>query len=68
VAQAILARLEQEARFAGVPLLRLETGDTLAAAIGLYEKSGFQARGAFGDYLSKPPHTIARSRFFEKRL
>jgi putative acetyltransferase len=68
VAQAILNRLEGEARAAGVPLLRLETGDTLAAAIALYEKSGFQPRGAFGDYLSKPPHTIARSRFFEKRL
>ena len=68
VARAILQRLEDEARQAGTRCLRLETGDVLTPAIALYEAAGFRPCDAFGDYLTKPRHTIARSRFFEKRL
>ena len=68
VARAILDRLEADARAAGAQWLRLETGDVLAAAIALYRNAGFRPCAAFGPYLDKPDHTVARSRFFEKRL
>src|SRR5436305_14338762 len=45
VGKALLARIEQEARAANRPILRLETG-TLQAAIGLYEQCGFRSCGA----------------------
>ena len=41
VGKALLARIEQEARAAGRPMLRLETGTLQTAAIGLYESAGF---------------------------
>ena len=50
VAEALLARIEAEARADGLPLLRLETGNRLAAALRLYERHGFERRGPFGDY------------------
>ena len=50
VARALLARIEAEARDLGLPLLRLETGNLLEAAIALYEAQGFRRCGAFGDY------------------
>lgn len=68
VARTILQRLESDARQSGVALLRLETGDVLDAAMALYESHGFRPCNAFGAYLDKPPHSIARSRFFEKPL
>lgn len=68
VAQEILARLEAEARAQGHTRLMLETGDVLKAAHRLYERAGFKRCAAFGEYKMKPPHTIARSFFFEKRL
>ena len=68
VAKAILARLEQEARAAGMPLLRLETGTKQDAAIGLYERCGFRRRGAFGHYAELPPHRVETSIFYEKPL
>src|SRR5437763_11017961 len=40
VGKALLARIEQEARAANRPILRLETGTLQAAAIGLYEQAG----------------------------
>jgi putative acetyltransferase len=63
VADALMARLEAEARGAGLPLLRLETGSALAAAQRLYARHGFGFRGPFGDYTEN-----ATSRFMEKRL
>lgn len=63
VAGRILARIEQEARTAGLPLLRLETGDKLATAHDLYERTGFAYRGPFGAYEDVP-----ESVFMEKRL
>ena len=68
VGKALLARLEEDARAAGKPVLRLETGTLQAAAIGLYERCGFQACGPFGPYAALPPHRIATSLFYEKPL
>lgn len=68
VAKALLARLETEAREAGKPLLRLETGTLQAAAIGLYEGCGFRPCGPFGHYATLEPHRIAASLFYEKPL
>ena len=68
VGKALLARLEQEARAAAKPLLRLETGTLQAAAIGLYEGCGFRACGPFGGYAALAPHRIAASLFYEKAL
>ena len=50
VAAAILRALEDEARGEGIPVLRLETAESLDAAIRLYERHGFTRCGIFGDY------------------
>ena len=68
VGKALLAHIEGEARNAGKPVLRLETGTRQAAAIGLYVGSGFRPCGAFGHYADLPPHRIAASLFYEKPL
>ncbi len=68
VAQAILERLEAEARAGGVPMLRLETGTVQHAAMRLYERAGFTVCGAFGDYLAKPAPSLTTSVFYEKSL
>lgn len=63
VAAMILSRLELEARARDLPMLRLETGNTLFAAHRLYERQGFTRRGPFGDYPESPA-----SVFMEKLL
>jgi putative acetyltransferase len=68
VGKTLLARIESEARDAGKPVLRLETGTYQAAAVGLYEGYGFRPCGAFGDYADLPPDRIAASLFYEKPL
>ena len=68
VAQALLARLEAEARSAGLGVLRLETGDQQFAAMRVYEKAGFRRCAAFGEYAAMPPAAVATSVFFEKVL
>ena len=68
VAEALLARLETEARDAGRDVLRLETGDRQLAAIRFYQRCGFRRCGAFGGYAAMPPASIAASVFFEKWL
>jgi putative acetyltransferase len=68
VAQAMLARLETEARAAGLALVRLETGERQVAALRLYARAGFRRCAAFGDYAAMAPQTIATSVFLEKRL
>lgn len=50
VARALLRHVESVAREMGVPVLRLETGNLLEAAIALYTAQGFRPCGAFGDY------------------
>ncbi|KMW60541.1 IAA acetyltransferase [Candidatus Rhodobacter oscarellae] len=62
-AGAILQAIETKARAMGLPVLRLETGDTLHAAHRLYERHGFTYRGPFGEYLDDPT-----SLFMEKPL
>ena len=68
VADAVLARLEAEARAAGIDVLRLETGDRQLAAMRFYERAGFRRCAAFGDYATMPPFSIATSVFLEKPL
>ncbi len=68
VAQAILARLEGEARRANLRWLLLETGDRQEAAMRLYERAGFVKRSAFGHYADMAPERITTSIFYEKDL
>lgn len=68
VADALLSRIEAEAREAGLGVLRLETGDKQAAAMRLYDRAGFRPCAAFGDYALMPPYAIATSVFLEKAL
>lgn len=68
VAPALLAQLERTAREAGSSVLRLETGTLQHAAIRFYEREGFRACSVFGDYATKPAHTISTSLFFEKAI
>jgi putative acetyltransferase len=68
IGKALLARIEAEARNAGLRALRLETGIHQAPAIGLYERWGFRQCGPFGHYGDLPPHRIAASVFYEKPL
>jgi SAM-dependent methyltransferase len=65
-ADALLARVEHEARRAGLTVLRLETGDRQHAAMRFYERCGFRRRSAFGAYAAMPERAIATSVFFEK--
>ena len=50
VADAILARIEEEVRRARLSLLRLETGTRQLAAMRLYARMGFKECAAFGEY------------------
>ena len=59
----LLNHLADYARAHGVGLLRLETGIHQAAAIGLYERMGFQRIPPFGAYIEDP-----LSLFYEKRV
>jgi putative acetyltransferase len=68
IAKTVLARLEQEARAGGKPVLRLETGQLQPEAVGLYRRAGFVSCGAFGNYAQMPARDIELSLFFEKRL
>ncbi len=68
VAQALLTRIETEARAAGCAVLRLETGERQAAALKFYARAGFRPCAAFGDYLAMRPEAFATSVFMEKRL
>ncbi|MCP5368101.1 MAG: GNAT family N-acetyltransferase [Hyphomicrobiales bacterium] len=59
----LLDALEAAARAAGIAVLRLETGVSQPAAIGLYRAAGFVDIPPFGDYRPDP-----LSLFMEKRL
>ena len=54
VADAVLSCLIDLARAERLPVVRLETGDTLHAAHRLYERHGFVRRGPFGAYPDDP--------------
>jgi putative acetyltransferase len=68
VSQAVLARIEDEVRAAGLATLRLETGDRQVAAMRMYERAGFARCAAFGDYAAMPVAAIVTSVFYEKRV
>ena len=68
VAQAILTRIEAEARHGGYGVLRLETGERQADAMRLYTRAGFHRCAPFGDYAAMAPSAIATSVFFQKQL
>ena len=68
VAQAVLARLEEEAREIGLTVVRIETGDRQDEAMRFYARAGYQRCGAFGPYAEMPANAIATSVFYEKRL
>ncbi|WP_353859131.1 GNAT family N-acetyltransferase [Azospirillum formosense] len=63
IGRRLLERIEDEARAAGLSLLRLETGVYQDEAIALYRKQGFADRGPFGPYGPDP-----LSLFMEKPL
>lgn len=66
VVQALISRLEEEARSRGYKRLTLETGDAQLAAIRVYERAGYRRCAAFGAYAGLEAHAIVRSVFFEK--
>jgi putative acetyltransferase len=68
VSQAVLARIEDEVRAAGLAMLRLETGDRQVAAMRMYERAGFARCAAFGDYAAMPAAAVVTSVFYEKRV
>ncbi|MGA7570215.1 MAG: GNAT family N-acetyltransferase [Candidatus Aquilonibacter sp.] len=68
VADAIIERLENEARNAGLRVVRLETGVHQPAAIGFYRRHGFTPCRAFEPYASLPHDAIKASYFMEKQL
>lgn len=68
VADALLARIEDEARSMGARRVALETGVRQHAAIRFYERAGYRACGAFGQYLAMSAHAIATSVFMDKEL
>jgi SAM-dependent methyltransferase/GNAT superfamily N-acetyltransferase len=68
VANAVLARIEEETAAAGLDVLRLETGTRQHAALRFYECAGFRRRDAFGAYAAMPAASIGESLFYEKRL
>lgn len=51
VADALMRQIEDAAREAGLPMLKLETGNVLHAAHRLYARHGFVPCGVFGDYV-----------------
>jgi len=68
VAQALLARIEEEASNAGFSLLRLETGVRQTAALRFYQRTGFHICAAFGAYATMAPQAITTSVFLQKQL
>ncbi len=68
VADAIIERLESEARSVGLRVVRLETGVHQPAAIGFYKRHGFVPCRAFEPYASLPATAIKTSYFMEKRI
>jgi len=63
IARRLLVTIEEAARAAGLPVLRLETGTRQPEAQQLYRSSGFRDIPPFGDYAADP-----YSIFMEKPL
>lgn len=65
---ALLRAIEDRARDAGLPYLRLETGNTLHAAHRLYQRQGFVFCERFGDYAEHPASLFMEKPLPEKTL
>ncbi len=63
IARQLIVAIEEEALAVDRPVIRLETGDFLPAAIALYRSAGYLPIPAFGEYVDNPD-----SLCFEKRL
>jgi putative acetyltransferase len=63
IARQMIVAIEEEALAAGRPVIRLETGDYLPAAIALYQSAGYHQIPAYGQYVGNP-YSVC----FEKRL
>jgi putative acetyltransferase len=63
LARQMIVAIEEEALAAGRPVIRLETGTYLPAAIAVYQSAGYRPIPAFGEYAGNP-HSLC----FEKRL
>lgn len=63
IADALMRAIEDTAREAKLPMLKLETGNVLYAAHKLYRRHGFTECGVFGDYVE-----ANSSIFMEKAL
>jgi GNAT superfamily N-acetyltransferase len=63
IARQLIVALEEEALAAGRPILRLETGTYLPAALHLYRSAGYHPIPVFGEYVGNPFSVC-----FEKRL
>jgi len=63
IARQLIVAVEEEALAADRPVIRLETGDHLPAAVALYRSSGYQPIPAYGEYATNP-----YSLCFAKRL
>lgn len=59
----LVEHLEMIAKDSGINLIRLETGERLAAGVSLYKCLGYSIRGPFGDYGAHPA-----SLFMEKHI
>lgn len=64
ISRALMAHLEDYARTAGIPCMRLETGVKQDAALALYEKCGFVRIGPFGDYAEDPLSVFMENRLY----
>ena len=63
IARQLIVAIEEEALAEGRPVIRLETGTYLPAAIALYQSAGYHQIPAYGEYIDNP-HSVC----FEKRL
>jgi putative acetyltransferase len=63
IGRQLIVALEEEALAADRPVVRLETGTYLPAAIALYRSSGYEPIPTYGEYVGNP-----FSACFEKRL
>lgn len=63
IAKRLMDHIEDYAQRVNLPLMRLETGEELAAAVAIYKQRGYHIRGPFGDYEAHPA-----SLFMEKAL
>lgn len=63
LAASLMHKLHAQTQVHGIHMMRLETGEKLAAAVGLYRKLGYVTCGPFGDYTEHPA-----SLFMQKEL